>query len=444
MKEIKCPNCGAVIPVDDADFAAIISQVRNEEFDAEVGRRVSEFRKLQQAEEASRQKEAEAKHRDAISTKNEEIAILKGKIEAQQKALESEAERARLQAEAAQKDALSAKDQEIASLKEKLSGVEANKGLELENALAKAREDAATALRKKEDELSAKQEAFNREKEALEGQVEYYKNFKSKRSVKLLGEDLEQYCYNLYVQTLAPVLTDATFEKDNEAVREEGETKGTKGDFILRARRGDVEYLSVMFEMKNEGEESSNKHRNADFFDKLDKDRRKKSCDYAVLVSMLEMDNDLYNGGIVAVPGYEKMYVVRPDNFITIINLLVQTSRKSIDALVALDQAKKERVDVTNFEEDLGKLKDSFFKSLGYAKDRYSDAIKGIDATIKKLQDIRDTLSTSVNHLDTANNKLQGIDIKKLTDGNETMTKAFDEARAKKDAERASEEPEEQ
>ena len=444
MKEIKCPNCGAVIPVDDADFAAIISQVRNEEFDAEVGRRVSEFRKLQQAEEASRKTEAEANHRAAISAKNEEIAILKGKIEAQQKALEREAERARLQAEAAQKDALSAKDQEIASLKEKLSGMETNKGLELENALAKARENAATALRKKEEELSARQEAFNREKEALEGQVEYYKNFKSKRSVKLLGEDLEQHCYNLYVQTLAPVLTDATFEKDNEAVREEGETKGTKGDFILRARRGDVEYLSVMFEMKNEGEESSTKHRNADFFDKLDKDRRKKSCDYAVLVSMLEMDNDLYNGGIVAVPGYEKMYVVRPDNFITIINLLVQTSRKSIDALVALDQAKKERVDVTNFEEDLGKLKDSFFKSLGYAKDRYSDAIKGIDATIKKLQDIRDTLSTSVNHLDTANNKLQGIDIKKLTDGNETMTKAFDEARAKKDAERKAEEPEEQ
>ena len=444
MKEIKCPNCGAVIPVDDADFAAIISQVRNEEFDAEVGRRVSEFRKLQQAEEASRKTEAEANHRAAISAKNEEIAILKGKIEAQQKALEREAERARLQAEAAQKDVLSAKDQEIASLKEKLSGMETNKGLELENALAKARENAATALRKKEEELSARQEAFNREKEALEGQVEYYKNFKSKRSVKLLGEDLEQHCYNLYVQTLAPVLTDATFEKDNEAVREEGETKGTKGDFILRARRGDVEYLSVMFEMKNEGEESSTKHRNADFFDKLDKDRRKKNCDYAVLVSMLEMDNDLYNGGIVAVPGYEKMYVVRPDNFITIINLLVQTSRKSIDALVALDQAKKERVDVTNFEEDLGKLKESFFKSLGYAKDRYSDAIKGIDATIKKLQDIRDTLSTSVNHLDTANNKLQGIDIKKLTDGNETMTKAFDEARAKKDAERKAEEPEEQ
>lgn len=484
MKELKCPNCGAVIPIDDKELETIISQVRTQEFDAEVERRVSEDRRLHEAEEAQRKAEADSRHKDEISVrdqqiaglkekllaeakgrqadiekvrleadsrhkedlsgKDQEIAGLKEKLSAVEKARQADIEKARLEAEATQKDELSAREQEIAALKEKISGLEKNKALEIDAVLAKAKQEATETLRLKDEELTAKQNAFDREKEALEGQVEYYKNFKSKRSVKLLGEDLEQHCYNLYVQTLAPVMPEATFEKDNEAVKEEGETKATKGDFIFKAKQDGIEYLSVMFEMKNEGEESTTRHRNADFFDKLDKDRKKKSCEYAVLVSMLEMDSDLYNGGIVAVPGYEKMYVVRPDNFITIINLLVQSSRRTLESQKALVEARNERLDVSNFEDSLKAFKDSFVKSLGFAKDRYDDAIKGIDNTITALENVKKALKLSVGHLDTANNKLQDVTVKKLTKGNATMTAAFKEAEAKKAADKAAQEPEDQ
>ena len=444
MREIKCPNCGAIIPIDEKELETIISQVRTQEFDAEVERRVNEDRRLYEAEEARRFAESNTRHKEEISGRDQQIAGLKERLSAAEKARQAEVEKARLEAEAAQKDEISAKDQEIASLKEKLIGLEKNKGLEIDAALAKAKEESSEILQKKNEEITSMQNAFDREREALEGQVEYYKSFKSRRSVKLLGEALEQHCYNLYVQTLAPLMPEATFEKDNDAVKEEGETKATKGDFIFRAKQDGIEYLSIMFEMKNEDDESTNHRRNAEFFDKLDKDRKKKNCEYAVLVSMLEMDNDLYNNGIVTVPGYEKMYVVRPDNFITIINLLVQSSRRTLESQKALVEARNERLDVSNFEDSLKAFKDSFVKSLGFAKDRYDEAIKGIDNTISALENVKKALKVSVGHLDTANNKLQDVTVKKLTKGNATMTAAFKEAEAKKAADKAAQEPEDQ
>ena len=419
MKEIRCPKYGNVITVDDADFAALLSQVRTEEFNTELDRRLADFKRIRQAEEDRKAAQ------DAVRHDRE----------------------------------LSAKDQEITALQQKLEGWEQNKGLEIEAIRLRERQNAADALRSKDEQLRRKEEQITRilteaanerslaaerekaladrhraEKEGLEKEVEWYKNFKAKRTVKLIGEDLEQYCYGQYNQLLLPVMPHASLEKDNEAVRQDGETKGTKGDFIFRDKEDGVEYISIMFEMKNEGDETSTKHRNADFFDKLDKDRRKKDCEFAVLVSMLEPDNDLYNNGIVVAPGYEKMYVVRPDNFIPIITLLVQTSKKSLEYRKQLAEARSQSVDVTNFENQLQSFRDGFARNYDLASRQFKAAIEEIDKTIKHLEAVRDNLTKSENNLRLANNKADELTIKKLTRGNPTMKAAFEEARARKAA----------
>ena len=440
MKEIKCPNCGTVITVDDADFAAILNQVRTEEFDAEVNRRIEETKRLLKAEEAKKQ---------ALE------------------AAEAAKEAARL--DARHKEDLSKKDLEIEKLRQKIDGWEQGKTLELEAARLKAEQKAADALNQKETELRKKEEEISRlisdaanerknaaervqallethkvEKESLEKEIELYRNFKAKRSVKLLGEDLEQHCYTLYNQTLLPVMPNATFSKDNAAVKDGDETKGSKGDFIFRDKEDGVEYISIMFDMKNESDDAVNKKKNADFFDKLDKDRKKKDCEFAVLVSMLEMDNDLYNNGIVSVPGYEKMYVVRPDNFIPIITLLVQTSKKALEYKKALAEARTRNVDVTHFEETLINFRDAFGKNLLDAKNRYDEAIKGIDDTIESLTKVKESLRVSLKHLGSANTKVEKLTIRSLTKDNETMKAAFEEARAKRAREVLEEGPDEQ
>ena len=388
MREIKCPQCGTAITVNDADFAKILSQVRTEEFNSEVERLVAE----------------------------------------------------RLQA------ALNTKDREIAVLQQRIKGWEQNKGLELETMRLKAEKAITDAVAKKEEELRKKETEISRlvnaaaaEKDALEKEVEFYKNFKAKRSVKLLGEDLEQHCYNLYNQMLLPVMPGATFEKDNESVREEGETSGTKGDFIFRLKEDGVEVVSIMFEMKNEGDVSATKHRNADFYAKLDGDRKKKGCEYAVLVSMLELENDGFSG-INVVPGYEKMYMVRPDQFIPIITLLVQAGKNSVDSKKQLMAARNQAMDLTHFEDQLIAFKDAFGKNVVNAKKKYDEAIDGIDKTIKTMEAIKKALQVSASHLDAAENKVEGLTIKKLTKGNDTVAALIEEARAKK----AEEGPEEQ
>ena len=388
MREIKCPQCGTAITVNDADFAKILNQVRTEEFNSEVERLVAE----------------------------------------------------RLQA------ALNNKDREIAVLQQRIKGWEQNKGLELETMRLKAEKAITDAVAKKEEELRKKETEISRlvnaaaaEKDALEKEVEFYKNFKAKRSVKLLGEDLEQHCYNLYNQMLLPVMPGATLEKDNESVRVEGETSGTKGDFIFRLKEDKVEVVSIMFEMKNEGDVSTTKHRNADFYAKLDSDRKKKGCEYAVLVSMLELDNEGFSG-INVVPGYEKMYMVRPDQFIPIITLLVQAGKNSVDSKKQLLAARNQAMDLSHFEDHLIAFKDAFGKNVVNAKKKYDEAIDGIDKTIKTMEAIKKALQVSASHLDAAENKVEGLTIKKLTKGNDTVAALIEEARAKK----AEEGPEEQ
>ena len=425
MKEIKCPKCGTVISMDDADFASIVNQVRTEEFNSELDRRTAEIRKVQQAEEARKAAEDAARHSKELSDKDQVIAALKQQINGWEQNKDLEIEAIRLQAKQDAADALGKKDEELRKKEEQINSL-----------LTDAANERQLAA---EREQSIK-DKFQAEKEGLEKEVELYKNFKARRSVKLLGESLEQHCYTQYNMTLLPVLPNATFEKDNEAVKEEGETKGTKGDFIFKDREDGIEYISIMFEMKNEGEESSSKHKNADFFEKLDKDRKKKGCEFAVLVSMLEMENDLYNNGIVVAPGYEKMYVVRPDNFISIITLLVQTSKKSLEYRKQLAEAKAQSVDVTNFEDQLNAFRDGFARNYDLASRQFKSAIDEIDKTIKHLEAVKEDLTKSENNLRLANNKADELTIKRLTRGNPTMKAAFEEAREKK----AQEGPEDQ
>lgn len=424
MKEIKCPKCGTAITVNDADFADILSQVRTEEFNAELDRRVAEVKQLEQEKEARKAAEDAARHREALSAKDQEITALKERIEGweQNKGLELEA--MRLKAQQAVADAVAKKEEEIRQKEAEI------------NRLVTAAAAERQSVSEREQAMAAK---FQTEKEGLEKEVELYKNFKAKRSVKLLGEDLEQHCYALYNQMLLPVMPGATFEKDNESVREDGETSGTKGDFIFRLKEDGVEVVSIMFEMKNESDVTATKHRNADFYAKLDSDRRKKDCEYAVLVSMLELDNDGFSG-INVVPGYEKMYMVRPDQFIPIITLLVQSGKKSLDAKKQLVEAKNRSIDLTNFEDQLIAFKDAFGKNVVNAKKKYDEAIEGIDKTIKTMEAIKKALQVSAGHLDAAENKVEGLTIKKLTKGNDTVSALIEEARAKK----AEEGPDEQ
>lgn len=411
MKELICPNCGKAFKVDEADYAAILSQVRNEEFDTAVERRVAEMHDKQLAEEAAKQAQdrlriqAEISQKDqAIKDKLAEIAILKAEKQAieQRKQLEIDA-------------AVAAKEKEFAnSVSEKVAEIARLKG--------------QAELERKEAELKAKtvEEQHAGQIKAMEEQVAFYKDFKARQSTKAIGESLEQYCYKLYCQTLGPVMPNATFGKDNDA------SEGSKGDFIFRDTEDSTEYVSIMFEMKNEADETEKKHKNADFFKKLDEDRKKKNCEFAVLVSMLEMDNDMYNEGIVVVPGYEKMYVIRPENFIPIITLLVQTSKKALSYKKELAVARAQSIDVTNFEDNLNEFKEKFGRNYRLASEKFQSAIEGIDKTIANLQKVRAALVGSEDNLRLASEKADALTIKKLTKGNPTMTAKFEEARAAK------------
>ena len=398
MKELKCPHCGNVFAVDENDYAALISQVKNAEFNAEVTRRIHELEQNQQArqqaekqaEEARRQAEA-MRQQTQLRDKESEIALLKQQIQNFEVAKK-----------AAVQEAVMLKDQKIQQL-------ESDRKLAESQALLKAQ--------------SMKDDYETRLKMAKE-QVEYYKDMKVRLSTKMVGETLEQHCATLFEQNLRLMMPNAYFEKDNDVV------EGTKGDFVFRDKSDDgVEYISIMLEMKNENEETATKHKNEDFFAKLDADRKKKNCEYAVLVSMLEPESELYNGGIVDVSHrFDKMYVIRPQFFIPLITLLCQANKKSIEAKRELMLVRQQQVDVTNFEEKLMNFKDGFTRNVRLANDRFRTAIEEIDKTIQHLTKVRENLVKSSDNLDAADKKLQDVTIKRLTYGNPTMKAMFDAA----------------
>jgi len=292
-------------------------------------------------------------------------------------------------------------------------------------AVAQVRQKATEEYMKKDRELAEARAKWDAEMKAAQEQIQYYKDWKLRQSTKMVGETLEIHCSTLFEQNLRLMMPNAYFEKDNDVVQ------GTKGDFIFRDKSDDnVEYISIMFEMKNENDATASKHKNEDFFAKLDSDRKKKNCEYAVLVSMLEPESELYNGGIVDVSHrYEKMYVIRPQFFIPMISLLCQANKKSLDAKRELALAKAQQVDVTDFEDKLAKFQDGFGKHVLSAHKNYEEAIKQIDTSIRNLEKVKEALTTSANQLRLANNNAMELTVKKLTYGNPTMKTMFDQAR---------------
>ncbi len=430
MNELKCPNCGHFFTVDEADYESIVNQVRNAEFEKELKRRLDEVNKTNEAARRLVALEAEKEIEllrqrlkaveDAVKSeyelkmliKDREISELNGKI----RESETRVEVAILKERAEHQEVISKRDSRIA---------------ELNNAISTAR----TASMEREKSIVDTYEKQLKEKEET---LQYYKDLKTKLSTKMLGETLEAHCSASFNQ-MRPLFPNAYFEKDNEVV------EGTKGDFIFRDYEDGVEYVSVMFEMKNEADTTATKHRNEDFLKKLDEDRKKKNCEFAVLVSLLEPDNELYNNGIVDMSHrYDKMYVIRPQFFMPLISLLVQTSRKSLEYKKELIIAKSHSIDVTNFEANLEKAKDGFGRNYRLASDKFKKAIDEIDKTISHLQKVKDELLGSENNLRLANDKLNDITIKKLTKNNPTMKEKLDEARRIRDAHESEMNPDDQ
>ena len=421
MKELKCPKCGSVFSVDEADYAFILSQVKNQEFEAELRRRMTEIDSRHKAEQqlASAKKEAEiaqlrsrleaiaaqkeSEKNLALAAKEQQIAQLNATIEQHQSNLQI----ALLNKQREAQEIIQRKDSQIQQLKS---------DADLEKSQAQIRE--SELIKRHQHELQAKQEL-----------VEYYKDLKTRMSTKMVGETLEIHCSTLFNQLLRPVMPFAYFEKDNDA------TDGTKGDFIFRDSEGGTEDVSIMFEMKNEMDTTATKHKNEDFLKKLDEDRRKKNCEFAVLVSLLEPESELYNGGIVDMSHrYPKMYVIRPQFFIPLITLLVQTSKKSLEYKRQLLLAQSKEVDVTNFENKLLDFKNKFGRHYELASKKFDDAIKQIDDTIAKLLKVKENLLGSENNLRLANQDTEELTIRKLTYKNPTMKAKFDEAREKNGA----------
>ena len=435
MKELKCPKCGSAFTVDEADYASIVYQVKNAEFNEELNRRLEELHERHKTEEQLTIANVEKQYQDALSRKE---LMIKEK-EAQISQLTTKLNDADQVKKTEITLALAEKDKEIGKLKAdliegesklKIAVIEeqrkAEKSLQDKDAqIAELKSNAEVSRQKAVNFVNSQKEEYEAKMKMLQEQVDYYKDLKTKMSTKMIGETLEIHCSTQYNQMMRPLLPNAYFEKDNDA------SGGSKGDFIFRDFAPDgTEYVSIMFEMKNEADETATKHKNEDFFKKLDADRKAKNCEFAVLVSLLEPDNELYNGGIVDVSyRYDKMYVIRPQFFLPIISLLVQTSKKSLEYKQQLAIAKSQSIDVTNFENQLYDFRDKFGRNFRLASERFNTAIEEIDKSISHLQKIKEALLSSENNLRLANDKVESLTIKKLTKGNPTMTTLFEEAR---------------
>ena len=434
MKELKCPQCGSQFSVDEADYALILNQVKNQEFEAELRLRLAELQKQneikQEAEAIKASQSFQAKLNDKeleLSRKESEIQQLKSQLDSfnQAKQLELVAERNKanekilqLQAEIKQNES----NIRVAVLEEQTRAKDQLQAKE--NALIELRSQIDLKQQEAKIRETNIKEDYERQLKQKQELVDYYKDMKAKLSTKMIGESLEIHCSNEFNRVRTTMFPNAYFEKDNDA------SLGSKGDFIFRDFAEGVEYISIMFEMKNEMDVTATKHKNEDFLAKLDKDRNEKKCEYAVLVSLLEPDNDFYNEGIVDMSyRYPKMFVVRPQFFMPLISLLSQASRKSIEYQKELILARQQSVDVTNFENKLNDFRDKFGKHYMRASEKFNKAIEEIDKTIKSLQKMKEDLLSSENYLRLANNDTEDLTIKRLTRGNPTMKQKFDEAR---------------
>ena len=404
MQEIRCPKCGEVFQVDETGYEQIAQQVRDKEFARELERRERELDAKRDRELELLRMREEKEHTASITKKDAEIsardrviAELRAKLDA------GETERKLAVAEAVEKknEELARKTSEIADLKGEL------RSRETENRL-----NEKSLKEQYEDKLRLKDE-----------QIEYYKDFKARQSTKMIGESLEQHCLTQFNSIRMTAFPNAYFEKDNDA------RTGSKGDFIYRECAEDgTEFISIMFEMKNEADMTATKHKNEDFFKELDKDRREKGCEYAILVSLLEIDNDLYNNGIVDVSyRYPKMYVIRPQFFIPMITLLRNAAQNSLHYRQELQLVRSQQVDILHFEENMNAFKEGFARNYRIASEKFATAIDEIDKTIDHLQKTKAALLSSENNLRLANNKADELSIKKLTKNAPSVRAMFDE-----------------
>lgn len=450
MQEIRCPKCNEVFQVDDSGYSQIVQQVRDKEFEKEAARRAEELEKAKNSELKILEMEYEKKLESALSEKSDDITDKEKRItelEARLESMESEKQlavanavserekRFNEESSKAQK-AISDKESLIKQLELQLQQAQSLQQAAIdkvssENALAIAKKDNEinelnSKLQSKDNEAELRCRAIE-EKYAIEIKnkdelIEQYKDFKARLSTKMVGETLEQHCLTQFNSLRMSAFPNAYFEKDNDA------RSGSKGDFIFRESSEDgIEFISIMFEMKNEMDTTATKHKNEDFFKELDKDRNEKGCEYAVLVSMLEADNEFYNAGIVDVSyKYPKMYVIRPQFFIPLISLLRNAARNSLEYKRELAMAKAQQVDLTNFEKNITDFKTAFSRNYQLASDKFKTAIDEIDKTIIHLQKAKDALLSSENNLRLANNKAEEqLTIKKLTKNAPSIKEEF-------------------
>lgn len=464
MQEIKCPKCGEVFVVDESGYANIVKQVRDKEFAKELQKREEELKDAQQKDLDLVRLEQKNQLDKALSAKDSELSEKYKKIQE----LEACIKNNEISRNLAVAEAVNAKEKEISKKNDEINALKADyisKNMEQDKEIAKLQAQLANGenekkmavsearqLKDKElaeknteiirlkDQLSNKdtekqlgEESLKREYEAKlkhkdeqlkekDEQIDYYKDFKARQSTKMVGESLEQHCLTQFNSLRMTAFPTAYFEKDNDA------KSGSKGDFIFRESMEGTEFISIMFEMKNEMDETATKHKNEDFFKELDKDRREKKCEYAVLVSLLEMDNELYNNGIVDVSyRYEKMYVIRPQFFIPMITLLRNAALNSLKYRQELEAAKNQQLDIANFEENMNAFKQGFGRNYEIASKKFKTAIDEIDKTITHLQKTKDALLSSENQLRLANNKAEDLSIKKLTKNAPSVRKMFEE-----------------
>lgn len=419
MKEIKCPNCGEMFQIDESNYQAIVNQVRDQQFSDDLKLREAQLVKEKESALTLVKKEMQneiEKLKLQLEQKDNEnevnIQLLKNKTEMDYLKELNEKENKILELS----NKLENKENESNLIIEKMVNAKDKEIVELTNQL----ENRESQFKIKENSLKEKYESQLKSKDDL---IDYYKDLKAKLSTKLIGETLEQHCENEFNQIRSTAFKNAYFEKDNDI------KSGSKGDYIFRDYDDDNnEIVSIMFEMKNEEDKTTTKQKNEDFFAKLDKDRKAKNCEYAILVSLLEKDSELYNTGIVDVSyKYEKMYVIRPQFFIPMITLLRNAALNSMKYKRELAVIRNQNIDISNFENEMNEFKDKFSKNYELAARRFKTAIEEIDKTIVHLQKTKDALLSSENNLRLANNKAQDLSIKKLTRNNPTMQKMFDE-----------------
>ncbi len=412
MHEIKCPKCGEVFQVDESGYAELLGQVRNEAFEDELHKRARELEEKNKNDIKMAQMEQEKKYNAALTNKDKVLAEKDMEIQQLRNRIEMNDSEKKLAVSEAVNDKdkiLAEKEAEIIKLKSQIDNQKTESALKEKNL----------------------EENYKNQLKVKDEQIDYYKDMKARQSTKMVGESLEQHCQNQFNSLRMTAFPNAYFGKDNEV-----SASGSKGDFIFREADSEgVEFISIMFEMKNEMDTTATKHKNEDFFKELDKDRREKGCEYAVLVSLLEIDNDFYNNGIVDVSyEYPKMYVIRPQFFIPMITLLRNAALNSLQYQKELQVVRNQQLDLVNFESNMQDFKDAFGKNYRIASEKFQTAIEEIDKTIDHLEKVKKALMSSENNLRLANNKAEDLSIKKLTKNAPSVRQMFDEIKTDEDA----------